>query len=86
MAKFFYNLGRENIVRVLAALLLILVSGVGILYWQEAMALSGLIFVILMAVLLGAVVVLGVTVAQRDGFLDGFRNGCDEVKKTEEQS
>lgn len=77
------NVRRENIVWILIVLLLVLVSGAGILYWQGAMAFSGLIFIILMAVLLGAVVVLGLTVAQRDGFRDGFQNGRDGVKKTE---
>lgn len=65
----------------LAILLFVLVSGTGILYWQDVMKFGGLVFVVLMAVLLGLVVVLGVTVAQKDGFLNGFRDGRDGVRK-----
>lgn len=75
MANFFHIIKRKHATWVVAVLLATLVGGTGVLYWQGVVALGGLIFVVLMAFLLGAAAVLGETVAQRDGFLDGYRKG-----------
>lgn len=81
MADFFQVIKRKHVTWMVVILLCVLVGGTGILYWQDVMKFGGLVFVVLMAVLLGLVVVLGMTVTQRNGFLDGFRDGRDGVKK-----
>lgn len=86
MANFFHRIERGHVIWALATLLFILVGGTGVLYWQEALTSGGLIFVVLIAGLLGLVIVLGVAVAQRNGFVDGFLDGRDGVKRWKKKS
>lgn len=69
------NLKTHHFPRILAVVLLSFLT-VGILfYWQNAITLESLVFWVFGLVVIGLVFILGIRVAQRDAFLDGFRNG-----------
>lgn len=69
----------------IAVLIILLTSGI-LLYWLNAMTLTSLAVWILGLVVIGLLLVFGTGVAQRDAFINGFRNGRDGVKKGKKKS
>lgn len=70
--------------RVFWALLIVLIVLVGfsaILYWQGDISLQALVLWVLGAVVIGALFVFGRRGAQKDGYINGFRDGRGNVKK-----
>jgi len=66
-------------------LVVFLTAGV-LLYWQNSVTLGALALWTLGLVIIGFLFVFGTRVAQKDGFIDGFRNGRDGVKRAKKKS
>ena len=50
---------------------------VGFLYWQGYIQQVALILLGIIALIVAIVFIIGVRIAQRDGFMNGFKNGRD---------
>lgn len=75
---FFEKVKTKNIKWIFIFLVISFLGIGGVLYWQDDITLRGLLLLILMSLLTGISFVLGTRIAQKDGFVDGF-------KKREEQ-
>lgn len=70
--------------RVFWALLIVLIVLVGfsvILYWQGDISLQALVLWVLGAAVIGALFVFGQRGAQKDGYVNGFGDGRNKVKR-----
>ena len=67
---------------ILAAILIVWLTAGIFLYWQNAINLGSLALWILGMVIIGFLFVFGIRIAQKDGFVNGFRDGRDGLKKS----
>ena len=80
------NLKTRHFPWMLAVVLVIFLTAGVLFYWQNAVSLEALVVWVLGLVVIGLVFIFGERVAQRDGFVNGFRNGRNGVKKVEKKS
>ena len=81
------NSFKVNSFRWLLILILLVSLGIGIfLYWQNSISWLVLVFWSLILVVIGLLFALGIRIAQRNGFIDGFKNGRNGVKKSGRKS
>ena len=66
---------------ILAVVLVVWLTAGIFLYWQNAINLGSLTLWILGMVMIGFLFVYGIRIAQKDGFINGFRNGRNGFKK-----
>lgn len=66
---------------ILAAILVVWLTAAIFLYWQNAVTLGSLALWILGMVIIGFLFIYGIRLAQKNGFIDGFRNGRNGIKK-----
>lgn len=72
----------SNIKWVLLVVLVVLVAFSVIFYWQGAVSLQALLLWVLGAVVIGALFVFGQREVQKDGYVNGFKDGKNNVKKS----
>lgn len=72
---FFEKVKTENIKGIFIFLMISFMGIGGVLYWQDDITIWGLLLLIFMSLLSGVSFVWGTRIAQKDGFVDGFRKG-----------
>lgn len=80
------NIKIQQLLRILAVVLVFFLTAGALLYWQNAITLEGLVLSVLGSVVIGLLFVFGVRVVQRNAFLDGFRNGRNGVERGRNES
>lgn len=74
------NLTTGQLNKIVAAAFSLFLLGGGILYWQQEISFLGFAFFAFFALVAGGLLVFDNRVAQKDGFLDGFRDGVDKIE------